>query len=125
MQRCMVSTSVLSWCCGPGGTPSGPVKIGDTPWYGASPATRLTSAWSVSAKMDLSGETRARTAYDQRPTGSNGNTRGKRVPATVSVGLLARTRVSISAARSSLARSKGDIPRRLRSSSSNCAFRNA
>eukprot|EP00965_Chrysotila_dentata_P029366 975495-Pleurochrysis_carterae.AAC.1 len=75
--------------------------------------------------MDLSGETRARAVYDQRPTGSTGNTRGKRVPATVNVRLLARTRVSISAARSSLALSNGDIPRRLRSSSSDCASRNA
>eukprot|EP00965_Chrysotila_dentata_P256696 6212632-Pleurochrysis_carterae.AAC.4 len=121
MQPFMVSTSAFSWCCGPGGTPLGPVKIGDTPWYGVSSATRLTSACSVSAKMDLSGATRERAAYVHRSAGSRGNKRGRRVPATVSVGLSARIRSSMSAARSSMVLSSGDLPRRPRSSRSNRA----
>eukprot|EP00965_Chrysotila_dentata_P136860 4526426-Pleurochrysis_carterae.AAC.1 len=75
--------------------------------------------------MNLSGLTREREAYDQRSTGSTGNTRGKRVPATVSVGLSSRTLASVSAARSSLVPSNGDRLRRLRSSSSNSASRHA
>eukprot|EP00965_Chrysotila_dentata_P061910 2051111-Pleurochrysis_carterae.AAC.4 len=75
--------------------------------------------------MDLSEATREREAYDQRSAGATGNTRGKRVPATVSVGVLARILASVSAARSSLVSSAGDGLCRLRSSSSNSASRQA
>eukprot|EP00965_Chrysotila_dentata_P171203 5649881-Pleurochrysis_carterae.AAC.2 len=125
MQPFMVSTSAFSWCCGPGGTPPGPVKIRDTPWYSVSSATRLISARNVSAKMDLSGATRERASYVQRSAGSRENKRGRRVPATVGVGLSARIRFSISAARSSMVPSSGDLPRRSRFSCSNCASRKA
>eukprot|EP00965_Chrysotila_dentata_P141024 4661441-Pleurochrysis_carterae.AAC.1 len=75
--------------------------------------------------MDLSDATREREAYDQRSAGATGNTRGKRVPATVSVGVLARILASVPAARSSLVSSGEDRSRRLRSSSSNSASRHA
>eukprot|EP00965_Chrysotila_dentata_P113699 3758667-Pleurochrysis_carterae.AAC.1 len=75
--------------------------------------------------MDLSDATREREAYDQRSTGATGNTKGKRVPATVSVGLSARILASVLAARSSLVPSNGDRSRRLRFSSSNCASHHA
>eukprot|EP00965_Chrysotila_dentata_P050209 1663472-Pleurochrysis_carterae.AAC.3 len=121
----MVFTSVFKWCCGPGGTPQGPVNIGDTPWHGVSPAARLISACSVSAKMDLSGETLERVAYVQLFAGSSGNKRGRRVPTIVCEELSARVRSSISAARSTVVPSSGDLPRRFRSSCSNCASRKA
>eukprot|EP00965_Chrysotila_dentata_P091462 3020078-Pleurochrysis_carterae.AAC.1 len=63
--------------------------------------------------MDLSDATREREAYDQWSAGATGNTRGKRVPATVSVEVLARILASVPAARSSLVSSGGDRSRRL------------
>eukprot|EP00965_Chrysotila_dentata_P183920 6072430-Pleurochrysis_carterae.AAC.1 len=63
--------------------------------------------------MDLSGATLEREAYVQRSSGATGNTRGRRVPATVSVGVLARTLASVPAARSSRVSSDGGRSRRL------------
>eukprot|EP00965_Chrysotila_dentata_P039653 1317917-Pleurochrysis_carterae.AAC.1 len=75
--------------------------------------------------MGLSDATREREAYVQRSSGATGNTRGKRVPATVSAGVLALILASVPAARSSQVSSGGDILRRLRSSPSNSASRQA
>eukprot|EP00965_Chrysotila_dentata_P097658 3228587-Pleurochrysis_carterae.AAC.1 len=76
--------------------------------------------------MDLSEATRERDAYVQRSSGATGNTRGRRVPATVSVGVLVRIIASVPAARSSMVSSDdGGRSRRFRSSSSNSASRQA
>eukprot|EP00965_Chrysotila_dentata_P074006 2444456-Pleurochrysis_carterae.AAC.1 len=47
--------------------------------------------------MGLSDATREREACVQRSSGATGNTRGKRVPATVSAGVLARILASVPA----------------------------
>eukprot|EP00965_Chrysotila_dentata_P181514 5991732-Pleurochrysis_carterae.AAC.1 len=78
--------------------------------------------------MDLSDATQEREAYDQWSTGSTGNTRGKRVPATVSVRGIIGTHPRLSLGGSLLAAgipSNRDRSRRLRSSSSNSASRHA
>eukprot|EP00965_Chrysotila_dentata_P155162 5126879-Pleurochrysis_carterae.AAC.1 len=61
--------------------------------------------------MGLSDATREREAYVQRSSWMTGNTRGKRIPATVSSGVLARILVSVPAARSSQVSPGGDILR--------------